>query len=58
MDLRSGEYGLAASTGRCLRRSIDLVRLAGFKEVVGRPSLSGGTLAGVPVYSLSVSARK
>jgi ubiquinone/menaquinone biosynthesis C-methylase UbiE len=37
---------------------LDLVKQAGFKEVAGVRSLSGGTLAGVEVYSLSVSAHK
>lgn len=37
---------------------LDLVRQAGFAEVAGRRSLSGGELAGVEVYSLAVTARK
>ncbi len=35
-----------------------LVRQAGFTDVVAKRSLSGGELAGVQVYSISVSARK
>ncbi|MGE5602370.1 MAG: arsenite methyltransferase [Nitrososphaerales archaeon] len=37
---------------------LDLVRQAGFVDVVGKRSLSGGQLEGVEVYSLAVSARK
>jgi ubiquinone/menaquinone biosynthesis C-methylase UbiE len=37
---------------------LDLVRQAGFVEVVGKRSLSGGQLDGVEVYSLAVTARK
>jgi arsenite methyltransferase len=37
---------------------LDLVRQAGFSEVAGQRSLSGGDLAGVEVYSLAVSGRK
>jgi arsenite methyltransferase len=36
----------------------DLVKQAGFKEVAIRRSTSGGMAAGVPVYSVQVSARK
>jgi ubiquinone/menaquinone biosynthesis C-methylase UbiE len=37
---------------------LDLVRAAGFIDVRGMRTLSAGEMAGVPVYSLSVSARK
>ncbi len=37
---------------------LDLVRQAGFVDVVGKRSLSGGQMEGVDVYSLSLSARK
>jgi arsenite methyltransferase len=37
---------------------LDLVRQAGFVDVVAHRTLSGGALAGVPVYSLAVSAYK
>ena len=37
---------------------LDLVTQAGFVDVAGERSLSGGELAGVEVYSLAVSARK
>jgi arsenite methyltransferase len=37
---------------------LDLVRQAGFVDVTAKRSLSGGEVAGVPAYSLSVSARK
>ncbi len=40
------------------REYLDLVRQAGFTDVGGQRSLSGGELAGVAVYSLSVSAQK
>ncbi|OIO88133.1 MAG: hypothetical protein AUK03_16755 [Anaerolineae bacterium CG2_30_64_16] len=40
------------------REYLDLVRQAGFADVVGQRSLSGGALAGVEVYSLAVSAKK
>ncbi len=40
------------------REYLDLVRQAGFVDVVGRRGLSGGQVAGVEVYSLSVTARK
>jgi ubiquinone/menaquinone biosynthesis C-methylase UbiE len=37
---------------------LDLVRQAGFVEVVGKRSLSGGELEGIEVYSLGVFAHK
>jgi arsenite methyltransferase len=37
---------------------LDLVKQAGFVDVVGTRSLSGGELEGVEVYSLAVSGRK
>ena len=37
---------------------LDLVRQAGFAEVEGHRSLSGGEIAGVEAYSLSVTGRK
>lgn len=37
---------------------LDLVRQAGFVDVAGKRSLSGGQLEGVDVYSLAVSAQK
>jgi ubiquinone/menaquinone biosynthesis C-methylase UbiE len=37
---------------------LDLIAQAGFKEAAARRSVSGGELAGVPVYSVIVSARK
>jgi ubiquinone/menaquinone biosynthesis C-methylase UbiE len=37
---------------------IDLVKQAGFKDVSVRRSTSSGTSAGVPVYSVQLSARK
>ncbi|MEJ5198043.1 MAG: arsenite methyltransferase [Anaerolineae bacterium] len=40
------------------REYLDLVRAAGFREVQAQRSLSGGRVAGVAVYSLSVTARK
>jgi arsenite methyltransferase len=60
MDLRSDPQAWAGCVNGALpeQEYLDLVRQAGFKEVVGKRSLSGGTLAGVSVYSLSVFARK
>lgn len=40
------------------REYLDLVEQAGFVDVTTRHSASSGTVAGVPVYSLIVSARK
>ncbi len=40
------------------REYLDLVRAAGFRDVRAQRSLSGGRVAGVAVYSLSVTARK
>ncbi|MBN1665462.1 MAG: arsenite methyltransferase [Anaerolineales bacterium] len=37
---------------------LDLVRQAGFRELSVRRSTSSGTSAGVPIYSIQVSARK
>lgn len=37
---------------------LDLVRQAGFEDVMVRRSTSAGTSAGIPVYSVQVSARK
>ena len=37
---------------------LDLVRAAGFTDVRASRSLSGGVIEGVPIYSVSVSARK
>ena len=37
---------------------IDLVRQAGFTQINVRRSHSSGSAAGVPVYSIQVSARK
>jgi ubiquinone/menaquinone biosynthesis C-methylase UbiE len=37
---------------------VDLVKQAGFKDVIVRRSTSGGTSGGVSVYSVQVSARK
>jgi arsenite methyltransferase len=60
MDLRSDADMWAGCVNGALpeQEYLDLVKQAGFTEVVAKQSLSGGTLAGVPVYSLSVSARK
>ena len=37
---------------------VDLVKQAGFETVTVRRSTSGGMAAGVPVYSVQVSAKK
>jgi arsenite methyltransferase len=60
MDLRSDAAMWAGCINGALpeQEYLDLVRQAGFTGVVGKRSRSGGTLAGVEVYSLSVSAHK
>jgi ubiquinone/menaquinone biosynthesis C-methylase UbiE len=60
MSLRSDPQMWAGCINGALpeREYLSLVRQAGFTDVVGKRSLSGGELAGVQVYSLSVSARK
>jgi ubiquinone/menaquinone biosynthesis C-methylase UbiE len=60
MELRSDAEMWAGCINGALpeQEYLDLVKQAGFTDVLGKQSLSGGTLAGVPVYSLSVSARK
>jgi ubiquinone/menaquinone biosynthesis C-methylase UbiE len=60
MSLRSDPQMWAGCINGALpeHEYLDLVRQAGFVDVVGQHSLSGGELAGVAVYSLSVSARK
>jgi arsenite methyltransferase len=40
------------------REYLDLVKQAGFSDVAATRTLSGGEIAGVAAYSLSVSARK
>jgi arsenite methyltransferase len=60
MSLRSD----ARMWGDCIHGALpeqeylDLVRQAGFVDVAATRTLSGGEVAGVPAYSLSVSARK
>jgi arsenite methyltransferase len=60
MDLRSDPQAWAGCVNGALPEEeyVDLVKQAGFTDIVAKESLSGGTLAGVPVYSLSVSAHK
>jgi ubiquinone/menaquinone biosynthesis C-methylase UbiE len=60
MDLRSDAQMWAGCINGALPQQeyLDLVKQAGFTDIVAKQSLSGGTLAGVPVYSLSVSAHK
>ncbi len=60
MALRSDPQMWAGCTNGALpeREYLDLVRQAGFVDVLGQRGLSGGELAGVAVYSLSLSARK
>ena len=60
MSLRSDPAMWAGCINGALpeREYLDLVRQAGFVDVVGTRSLSGGELEGVEVYSLAVSARK
>ena len=60
MSLRSDPQMWAGCINGALpeREYLDLVRQAGFVDVAGKRSLSGGELAGVEVYSLSLSASK
>jgi arsenite methyltransferase len=60
MDLRSDAQMWAGCINGALpdQEYLDLVRQAGFTDLVAKRTLSGGEMAGVPVYSLSVSARK
>ena len=60
MSLRSDPAMWAGCINGALpeREYLDLVRQAGFVDVVGTRSLSGGELEGVEVYSLALSARK
>ena len=60
MSLRSDPQMWAGCINGALpeHEYLDLVRQAGFVDVEGKRSMSGGELAGVEVYSLSLSARK
>ena len=60
MSLRSDAQMWAGCINGALpeQEYLDLVRQAGFSDVVAKRTLSGGEMAGVPVYSLAVSARK
>jgi len=60
LDLRGDSQMWAGCINGALpeQEYLDLVKQSGFTDVVAKKSLSGGTLAGVEVYSLSVSARK
>ena len=60
MSLRSDPQMWAGCINGALpeREYLDLVRQAGFLDIVGQRSLSGGELEGVEVYSLTVSAQK
>ncbi len=60
MSLRSDAQMWAGCINGALpeHEYLDLVRQAGFVAVEGKRSMSGGELAGVEVYSLSLSARK
>ncbi len=60
MSLRSDPAMWAGCINGALpeQEYLDLVRQAGFVEVTGTRSLSGGALAGIEVYSLAVTARK
>ena len=60
-EVRASALGLVGVHFRGAARKqeyVDLVKQAGFKDVTVRRSTSGGTAAGVPVYSVQVSARK
>ncbi len=60
MSLRSDPTMWAGCINGALpeQEYLDLVRQAGFVDVTGTRSLSGGALAGVAVYSLALAARK
>jgi len=60
VGVRSDMAGWAGCVNGALpeQEYLDLVRQAGFTEIVAQRTLSNGQIAGVPVYSLAVSARK
>lgn len=60
MEVRGNMVGWAGCVNGALpeQEYLDLVRQAGFTEIAAQRTLSSGQIAGVPVYSLAVSARK
>ncbi len=54
----SGAWAGCISGALPERECLDLVRAAGFRDVQAQRSSSGGQVADVMVYSLSVTARK
>lgn len=60
MSLRGDPQAWAGCVNGALpeQEYLDLVAQAGFTDIVAQRTLSSGMVAGVPVYSLSVSARK
>lgn len=59
-SLKTSLYGWAECISGALpeQEYVDLVKQAGFKDVSVRRSTSSGASAGVPVYSVQVSAKK
>ena len=59
-ELRASAAGWSECVSGALPEGeyVDLIKQAGFKDVQVRRSTSGGTSAGVPVYSVQVSAKK
>ena len=59
-DIRASAAGWSECVSGALpeQEYVDLVKQAGFVDVTIRRSTSGGTAAGVPVYSVQVSAKK
>jgi arsenite methyltransferase len=60
IEVRGDMAGWAGCVNGALpeQEYLDLVRQAGFTEITAQRTLSSGQIAGVPVYSLAVSARK
>jgi arsenite methyltransferase len=60
LSMRSDPTAWAGCVSGALpeREYLDLLTAAGFRDIEARRSLSGGQVAGVMVYSLSVTARK
>ena len=59
-DVRASAAGWSECVSGALpeQEYVDLVKQAGFVDVTVRRNTSGGTAAGVPVYSVQVSAKK
>ena len=59
-EVRASVTGWAECVSGALpeQEYVDLVKQAGFEDINIRRSTSGGEAAGVPVYSVQVSAKK